>query len=113
MSRPQPYRCPAPGCNKSGKMSGVKQHYRDKHDPTIGDTSLEQMILGGIAIEAIASGDAMPRQTQRPTVWHRGFRRGLLFGMALGASVAFALSVGTVIACKQGVCPAPIAAMLK
>ena len=47
MGRAQPYHCPAPGCNKAGKLSGVKQHYRDKHDATLADEQLEAMIVRG------------------------------------------------------------------
>lgn len=112
MGRSQPYRCPAPGCGKSGKLSGVKQHYRDKHDPNVIDLDLESMILRGIAIE----GAATP---QNPLIaelhWSLGFRRGMLFGMLLGALVAFALSYGVLAACNQGVeiCPSSIIRLIR
>lgn len=82
MGKRQPYACPVQGCAKTGNLSGIKQHFREKHRRDIDDATLSAIIM---RMEKITMGITIKKDRPPMTVLQRlaWFLFGLAIGMAL------------------------------
>ena len=114
MGKRQPFACPYPGCDKTGKVSGIKQHFRDKHGDDIPESRLEFLITNGEKIMNY-NENLVNRLSDLPKItWRRGFWAGLGVGAALGIITTVAIGAGVIGSCQGGaeICPASISRLV-
>lgn len=86
MGKRQPYACPVQGCAKTGNLSGIKQHFREKHRRDIDEADLSTIIM---KMEKITMGitikkDAAPHLSMWQKIGY--FAIGLIIGGLLTSS---------------------------
>lgn len=113
MGKRQPYTCPYPGCGKTGKLSGLKQHFRDKHREPVPDARLESLITNGEQL-TMTSYNQRALSELPATVWRRAFLSGLALGAAVGISLTIAIGASVISSCQgtADICPASIARLV-